>query len=120
MKAKIILKEKNGDKVITFINNIFDSLNGIAFFSIEKDVWDLVDFKKSSEFNDVDGNELFEGDNVMAKTFPEDGHSIIYGTIVFDQGAFCIDIKISEDEKCGYDVEQKIPLYKFEMIQKLS
>ena len=126
MKVKIILKAKEdfgsikeGENLI-MVNNIFDAMNGVVFFSIDRSVWALVDYLKCSEFKDKNGKEIFEKDYVQAVTNPEDDKCNIFGNVIFDEGCFCIDIIEIKGKNCGYDVGQKIPLYDFQSVEVVS
>ena len=67
MKAKITLKHKDSQEgnFLVLYNEIFNTQNGIAFFEIERDNWELIDFKpyvftkKSVDY--------YEGDKVRVK-----------------------------------------------------
>jgi len=67
MKAKIILKHKDSEKdeVLVLYNEIFNKNNGVAFFEIERDKWELIDYKL---FVFTRKNvDYYEGDKVLVK-----------------------------------------------------
>lgn len=92
MKVRIILKAKKGfggikeGENLVMVNNVFDPMNGIAFFPIDTNDWALVDYFRCSDFKDKKGKEIFEKDYVQAITNPEDGKCNIFGNVVFDEG----------------------------------
>jgi hypothetical protein len=126
MKVRIILKAKEDfgsikkDSNFTIFNDIFDIKNGIAFFPINKDQWEVVSYDKCSEYKDENDKYIFEKDYVEATCYTKDGKNKIFGSVVFDMSCFCIDIIEIKGGKCGYDVDQKIVFYNFESIKVVS
>jgi hypothetical protein len=46
LQVKVVLKSKDlkpfGDNIVTVYNDIFDLNNGLAYFPINKDVWEVI------------------------------------------------------------------------------
>lgn len=67
MKAKIILKHKDSEKdeILVLYNEIFNKNNGVAFFKIEHEKWELINFKPFVfSKNNVD---YYEDDKVLVR-----------------------------------------------------
>jgi hypothetical protein len=67
MKAKITLKHKDSEdgEILVMYNEVFNKSNGVAFFEIEKDKWDLIDYKPF--VFSAKGVDYYEGDRVIVK-----------------------------------------------------
>lgn len=125
MKVRLKLKAKksntainiNKDDVIIRFNDVFDLDNGIAYYPIDKNMWDLVSYDVFTGIIDND-IQFYNNDKINASTNAEDGlDCILSGIIVFDDGAYCLDIKDIDGKDCGFDIGQKIPLYRFKTIE---
>ncbi len=126
MKVRIKLKAKEdfgsikeGESLV-MINNLFDAMNGIAFFPIERGQWALISYDKCSDFKDKKNKEIFEKDYVEAICNPEDGSCKVFGNVVFEDGCFCIDIIEIKGKNCGYDIGQRIPFFDFKSVEVVS
>lgn len=68
MKVRIILKAKKDfgttkvGETMTLINDVFDLDNGIAFYPIEKDKWEVIGYNLSTGILNKHNEEIFGGD----------------------------------------------------------
>lgn len=109
MKVRVILQEiQNKENVITMYNDIFNKQNGIAFFPIDKEKWEILRIDRCTNMFDKHNNEIYENDKVVC-TYSN--KTMVEGIIIYDSfyGCFSLDV----------DEEDKIQLSKFRTIYKL-
>jgi len=121
-KKELVGVVKEGEK-ITLYNDVFNEANGLAFYPIDKKQWSLESYNEFSGMYDRYNNEIYETDDVVCTLNYEDAdgkeHIRAFGKIVFDEGAFCVDIS-KTDKHSGYDVGQKICIYSFATIEIIN
>lgn len=103
MKARITLKARKqfgtiaeGDLLIIY-NNIFDTLNGIAFYSIDRNQWALESYEQWTGLTTRDKKEIYVNDTVKIQ-LPLGG---FWGKVKKEE----IGIIKFEPEKGGFIVE---------------
>lgn len=86
MKLRIFLEAKKqfggieaGETLILY-NEIFDLNTGIAFFSIDKKQWDVIEYQMFTGLKDENLKDIYEGDTVRIKF-----HDGIWGEILKEQ-----------------------------------
>ncbi len=123
MKVRIILEAKKdlgtilkGNRM-TLINEVFCPDTGIAFFPIEYDKWSVISHNQFTGVLDFAKQDIYNSDYVECESPSFIGNknknkNIVFGNVVFDEGAFCINI-IEQSGSTGYDIGNKIPLFDF-------
>lgn len=111
LKLRIHLNSKIGEKSITFINDVFDLQNGIAFFPIDKETWEVESIDRY--VGKHKGKDIFENDRVQCNTII----NYVKGKIIYDEN--CMSVLVDESTNLGYDVGSTPPLYDFISIEKI-
>lgn len=67
IKVRIRLKNKVTGELLTMYNEIFSPLNGIAFFPIMKDTFEVLSADRYTDIKDENDIEIYEGDIVKCR-----------------------------------------------------
>jgi hypothetical protein len=117
IKCRIRLRNKVDGKILMMYNSIFDAMNGVAFYEIDRSEWEFLSADEYAGFNSKNDKEIYEGDEVLynvpcrttqthtgdnipngSYTEPmEPGIEAKQGIVVFKDGMFQIE---QEDNTC--------------------
>lgn len=106
MKVKINLRNKKDGELITIYNEVFNQQNGIAFFELERDKWEVLSYHQ--QVVTVKNGEYYEGDKVLVKGTKTIG---LYETYIIRtlQGWTLKENKTYlNDDKCFIAIQEKV------------
>lgn len=74
IKLRIRLKNKITGEILTMYNSVFDAMNGIAWFEIDRKLFELLSFDQYIGINDANNKEIYVNDIIKHPnaTEPED------------------------------------------------
>jgi hypothetical protein len=100
MRIRIILRAKNdfgkilkGELLILY-NDVFDVMNGIAFYPIDRHQWDIIAYDRCTDVIDLNSKFIYENDIVARPNYKN-------LQIWFHDGCFLIGIKEHSDDYLG-------------------
>lgn len=125
MKVRITLvyvvdsyEKKKGDTLVIY-NDLFNKSNGLAFWEIDRNNFDVLKVELFTGFLDIENREIYVGDNVEVDMHPKiPKNNKMQGVVTFDVGTMCI--KIDETNNSQFDIGGTPCMFDFENFKIIS